>query len=364
MTPENQLTLSFYKEIAVISKEHDVHLVQHVETGEIYIKKHASIECFPVYDTLQKSAFPSVPEIIELIPDADSLTIIEEYIHGKNLEQILEQRLFSEKETAHIIIDLCNILKPFHDHFPKIIHRDIKPSNLILEKHGHLYLIDFDAAKTYNPNKTKDTVLMGTVDYAAPEQYGFLQSDQRTDIYSIGILMNKMLTGSLPSETLAAGRLGKIIQTCTALNPDDRYASCDQLAQALKNSVAPPAAAVPVNTVNIANAAAAPGPVPKKKTPLQHILVFLAGVLFVSISMTSDFTNAENQPYTGYSLWVNRIGSAIALLFCLIYYANYFNLRNTFPWKKKSSGLANIGRLALGGFLCLLIPVFFVVLLE
>ncbi len=364
MTPENQLTLSFYKEIAVISKEHDVHLVQHVETGEIYIKKHASIECFPVYDTLQKSAFPSVPEIIELIPDADSLTIIEEYIHGKNLEQILEKRLFSEEETAHIIIDLCKILKPFHDHFPKIIHRDIKPSNLILEKHGHLYLIDFDAAKTYNPNKTKDTVLMGTVDYAAPEQYGFLQSDQRTDIYSIGILMNKMLTGSLPSETLAAGRLGKIIQSCTALNPDDRYASCDQLAQALRNSVAPPAAAVPVNTVNIANAAAAPGPVPKKKTPLQHVLIFLAGTALAVLCMNTDFSNDTDQPYTGYSLWVNRIGFTIALILCLLYYTNYFNMRNIFPWQKKSSGLINIGRLALGGFICLVVPVFFIVLLE
>lgn len=362
MTPENQLALSFYKEIAVISKDHDVHLVQHVESGEIYIKKHASIECFPVYDTLQKSAFPSVPEIIELIPDADSLTIIEEYIHGKNLEQVLEQRLFSEKETAHIIIDLCKILKPFHDHFPKIIHRDIKPSNLILEKHGHLYLIDFDAAKTYNPNKTKDTVLMGTVDYAAPEQYGFLQSDQRTDIYSIGILMNKMLTGSLPSETLAAGRLGKIIQSCTALNPDDRYASCDQLAQALRNSVAPPAAAVPVNTINTTNAAAASAP--RKKTPLQHILVFLAGVLLTASAIQTEFTNEGNQPYTGYSLWINRIGFSISLLLCLLYYTNYFNLRNTFPWKKKASGRADAGRLALGGFLCLLIPVFFVVLLE
>ena len=72
------------------------------------------------------------------------------------------------------------------------------------------------------------------------------------------------------SETLAAGRLGKIIQTCTALNPDDRYASCNQLAQALKNSIVPPAAAVPVNTSN-----AAVEPAPKKKTPLQHSLVFL-----------------------------------------------------------------------------------------
>ena len=198
-----------------------------------------------------------------------------------------------------------------------------------MEKHGHLYLIDFDAAKTYNPNKTKDTVLMGTVDYAAPEQYGFLQSDQRTDIYSIGILMNKMLTGSLPSETLAAGRLGKIIQTCTALN----------------NSIVPPAAAVPVNTSN-----AAVEPAPKKKTPLQHSLVFLTGVFFTYVSMTTEFTQENNQPFTGYSLWVNRIGSAIALLLCLIYYTNYFNLRNRYPWKKKSSGIREAGRLLLGGF--------------
>ncbi len=360
MTPENQLRLSFYKEIAVISKEHDVHLVQHVESGEIYIKKHASIECFPVYDTLQKLAFPSVPEILELIPDTDSLTIIEEYIHGKSLEQIMEQRLFSEKETAHIILDLCEILKPFHNHSPKIIHRDIKPSNLILEKHGHLCLIDFDAAKTYNPNKTKDTVLMGTVDYAAPEQYGFLQSDQRTDIYSIGILMNKMLTGELPADSLASGPLGKIIETCVALNPDDRFANCDQLAMAIKRYITPHAAATPVN----AETADSAPPAPKKKTLLQHVLIFLAGALLVASSMTTEFTNSDGQLYTGNALWLNRIGFSIALSLCVVYYANYFNLRNTFPWKKKSSGLANFGRLALGGFICFVIPVFFVGFFE
>ena len=168
-----------------------------------------------------------------------------------------------------------------------------------------------------------------------------------------------MLTGSLPSETLAAGRLGKIIQTCTALNPDDRYASCDQLAQALKNSIVPPAAAVPVNTSN-----AAVEPAPKKKTPLQHSLVFLTGVFFTYVSMTTEFTQENNQPFTGYSLWVNRIGSAIALLLCLIYYTNYFNLRNRYPWKKKSSGIREAGRLLLGGFLCFLIPVVFVLFLE
>ena len=120
-------------------------------------------------------------------------------------------------------MDLCQILKPLHEYDPPIIHRDIKPSNLILDSQNHLFLIDFDASKNYNPDKSRDTVLMGTEDYAAPEQYGFLQSSERTDIFSVGVLANKMLTGVLPSESRPVGPFQSIISKCLSIDPQDRY---------------------------------------------------------------------------------------------------------------------------------------------
>lgn len=350
MIPENELILSFYRETAYIDQAHQVSLVQHIETGEFFVKKIISTDCLPVCKAIKENDFPSVPQIVELIDDGSRLIVIEEYIHGKNLEKILSERLFSKEETVDIILKLCKILEPMHQHVPAIIHRDIKPSNLILDKHGNLYLIDFDASKAYDPGKKRDTVLMGTTDYAAPEQYGFQQSDQRTDIYSIGVLMNKMLTGRLPSENMATGVLGEIIAACTALDPVNRYPSCRHLSDALKKAFAP----------KVSPSA----PSQKRKKPWQHILLFLTAALFTAACMTTDVTDGNNIPYTSYSLWVNRIGMAASILLTMLYFSGYFNLRNRLPWKKRSTDISELFRLALGGFIFFSVPILFVVFLE
>ena len=79
----------------------------------------------------------------------------------------------------------------------------------------------------------KDTVIMGTVGYASPEQLGVTQSDARTDIYAAGVLLNVMLTGKHPTEAFARGRIGRIVRKCTALNPADRYQSAEELSAKL-----------------------------------------------------------------------------------------------------------------------------------
>ena len=151
------------------------------------------------------------------------------------MEQTLQEHgCFTEEETIPIILSLCEVLRPLHAHDPEIIHRDIKTTNLILRDDGTLYLIDFDASKMFDPAKNRDTVLIGTEDYAAPEQYGFAQSDRRTDIYAIGVLMCKMLTGKTLSEADYSGPLTDIIQLCTQMDPRGRFNTVDALAYALK----------------------------------------------------------------------------------------------------------------------------------
>ena len=95
-----------------------------------------------------------------------------------------------------------------------------------------MILIDLNAARQIS-NASKYTVIMGTVGYASPEQLGVTQSDARTDIYALGVLLNVMITGKHPSEKMAKGKAGRIVRKCTNVNPDDRYQSAEKLANAL-----------------------------------------------------------------------------------------------------------------------------------
>ena len=94
-------------------------------------------------------------------------------------------------------------------------------------------LIDFDAARIYKPYRSEDTKFVGTVGYAAPEQFGMTQSDPRTDIFALGILLNIMLTGEHPSKVLYQGRLRKVIEKCIQVNPQKRYQTVLELKQSL-----------------------------------------------------------------------------------------------------------------------------------
>ena len=102
------------------------------------------------------------------------------------------------------------------------VHRDIKPENVII-RGSEAVLIDFDASRLFKDGNPADTQVLGTTGYAAPEQYGIAQTDERADIYSMGVLLNVMLTGRHPSKELAGGRLGRVVQKCTMVNPSKRY---------------------------------------------------------------------------------------------------------------------------------------------
>ena len=160
----------------------------------------------------------------------DENLVIEEFIEGDTLDFLLRGGLMSPKETREITTQLCRALWVLHS--MAAVHRDIKPDNVII-RGSEAVLIDFDAARLHKPEHETDTQVLGTTGFAAPEQYGLSQSDTRADIYSLGVLMNVMLTGQHPSKKLAEGRLGRIIEHCTRVNPQKRYKTVLHLMSAL-----------------------------------------------------------------------------------------------------------------------------------
>lgn len=172
-----------------------------------------------------------LPKIYDVFEDEGKVHILEEYIQGDTLAFLLDGHLMSQEQAEQIIIHLCRALQVLHG--IGAVHRDIKPENIIL-RGSDAVLIDFDASRLCKTGNDTDTRIMGTTGYAAPEQYGFSQTDGRTDIYSLGIVLNEMLTGQHPSRVLAEGMFRPIIEKCTRINADQRYANADELLAAIE----------------------------------------------------------------------------------------------------------------------------------
>ena len=183
-----------------------------------------------VYQKLLGCSCPYLPLIYEAAEQSGENIVIEEYIRGDTLDFLLKGTLCSLAETKQIVRQLCQALWVLHS--MAAVHRDVKPENIIIRGKDAI-LIDFDAARLHKPEAENDTQVLGTTGFAAPEQYGLSQSDARTDIYSLGVLMNVMLTGEHPSKKLAEGRMGRVIQRCTQVTPSKRYKNVLHLMEAL-----------------------------------------------------------------------------------------------------------------------------------
>lgn len=182
------------------------------------------------YEELYKIKCDGLPVIYDVIALEDGQIVLEEYIDGLTVADVMAMGRYKRFGVRRVLTAVCNALTVLHSH--GLVHRDIKPENVMIDKNGRVVLIDFNASRVM-VQAPKDTVIMGTVGYASPEQLGISQSDARTDIYAVGILLNVMLTGKHPSEKLARGRFGRIVRKCTAINPDERYQSADKLLKLL-----------------------------------------------------------------------------------------------------------------------------------
>lgn len=230
MTLEEESRLSFYRELTVLDEKKNIVLVQDIRNSELCVKKTIDIYSRDVYEQLASVRIEGVPAVKECVADEGKLIVVEEYVQGRSLKQVLdEQGLLNEEQAYDIAVQLADILVRLHQLEPAIVHRDIKPSNIIIEKNGHVNLIDFNAARHVNADKNEDTRMLGTVYFAAPEQFGFGQSDERTDIYGLRATINYIMTGDKPGAGIAECRFSDILKKCLMVDAKDRYQSAEEL---------------------------------------------------------------------------------------------------------------------------------------
>ena len=206
-----------------------VQLIRHKGTGQRFILRRFTGNP-EVYRKLLEYTCPNLPTVYEVACRGEENLVIEEFIEGDTLGFLLKGALFSQEETKKIVRQVCQALWVLHS--IGAVHRDVKPENIIL-RGGEAVLIDFDAARLHKPEHDNDTQILGTTGFAAPEQYGLSQADLRADIYAVGILINVMLTGEHPSRHLVEGKMGRIVDRCTHVNPQRRYKNVLRLMEAL-----------------------------------------------------------------------------------------------------------------------------------
>ena len=195
-----------------------------------------------------------VPRPVDCFQEGAAWYLLRTYLPGQSLAEAWEQG--DARCCAELGQKLCVLLERLHGLEEPVIHRDIKPENIILTPEGEPGLIDFGIARTYKEGQGSDTMFMGTRNTAPPEQYGYAQTDQRADIYSLGMTLCWMLTGSYRQEALDQGSYPEDLKRClrkaTAFDPENRYRSAGEFGRALSVSLRPPRRKWPLPAICLA----------------------------------------------------------------------------------------------------------------
>ena len=196
-----------------------------------YLRENSLFEHAEPESLRQLSAGP-MPHFIAEYRNDHIRCVLREYVPGDTLYTMAKHRTYSEEEVLNIGLQLCDQLQALHTLEPPVIHRDIKPQNIVIRPDGTAVLIDFGIARVHTDKET-DTVAFGTQGLASPEQYGFSQTDARSDIYSLGILLYWLLHHETKLSGMRASPLEKVIARCASFDPERRYSDISQVKRAL-----------------------------------------------------------------------------------------------------------------------------------
>ena len=227
---------SEYEIVAPLSE--NVTLVRSKKTGRLLVRKLTSAECAEVYRAASEINVRGLPKILSVEEQDGRLAVIYEYVQGVSVMEYVEKNGAMDRDAVNrYITDICGALTALHKR--GIVHRDITAANTVIGADGICYIIDLGIARVFKKEKNTDTEILGTAGFAAPEQFGFRQTDARAAIYSVGVLMHYMLTGVMPNESEAAERINDVSKKCMELDPRNRFISADELKLAVENKRSP-----------------------------------------------------------------------------------------------------------------------------
>ncbi len=211
--------------------------------------------------------FLHLPRIVDCYEAGGRRAVIMEHVDGETLADAVYRCDPSLALACDVFPRLCDAVRELHEAFdPPIIHRDLKPSNVMLTRDS-LTIIDFGIARTYDEQAEEDTRRFGTRAYAPPEQFGFGQTDVRSDVYALGMLLYFCLAEKTPDakarkegfrDAGAPEPVRSVIVHATAFDPDDRYGSVLELERAFSEAAGESGAAATASRRDAAAAAAVP----------------------------------------------------------------------------------------------------------
>ena len=227
----NQSQLWDFSLVSQIRKNLD--LVQNKFTRQLMVRRISPAADYPVLQTLCRIKHRNLMEIYDVKTQDGVCISLCEYINGMTLDMRIEYyQPFDIRSAKDILCQICDGLSQLH--INGIVHRDIKPGNVMITDDGTVKIIDYSISRLIKPEQRKDTTVLGTAGYASPEQFGFTQTNGKTDIYACGVLLNYLLTGKLPNEQLHQGPLTTVIQQCIEIDENKRFSSADELKKVLQ----------------------------------------------------------------------------------------------------------------------------------
>lgn len=308
---------SSYETIKYLNDDESIQLTKNKIDDKYYVIKLEKYYDFEVFQKLKQKNLDGIPTIYELIETNNGLIVVEEYISGENLEDYISEKTGDIEDKEGFVIDVtkkvCLILDQLHSLNPPIIHRDIKPQNVLFVD-DRVILVDFDIARKYEGQKEKDTFAMGTKDFAAPEQYGFSESDARTDVYGVGATVKYLCEKLKVNST----KLNIVIDKAMEMDPVNRYQSVKEIVEFLESK----------NNISvILKKYALPGF--RKKNILHMIIALIYYFFFVYNSIGFKM---EPNKYDGfYARLYDFMGGFylfILAMFFALFNNNYLNIRD------------------------------------